>query len=91
LLGRLELEEGGRVYISERTFTITRATVNFTNENTIEPTLDLQAQTRISEYTVTINATGGLKDLEASFTSDPVGHRGSDLLPPAERIGEQYG
>jgi outer membrane protein assembly complex protein YaeT len=72
LLGRLELDEGGRVYISERTFTINRAAVTFTNENTIEPTLDLQAQTRIAEYTVTINATGGLKDLEASFTSDPV-------------------
>ena len=72
LLGRLELDEGGRVYISERVFTVTRAAITFTNENTIEPTLDLKAETRIAEYTVTINATGGLKDLQASFTSDPV-------------------
>jgi outer membrane protein assembly complex protein YaeT len=72
LLGSLELDEGGRVYISERTFTITRAAVTFANEKTIEPTLNLKAQTRIAEYTVTINATGGLKDLQASFTSDPV-------------------
>jgi outer membrane protein assembly complex protein YaeT len=72
LLGRLELDEGGRVYISERNFTVTRAAVIFTNENTIEPTLDLQAQTRIAEYTITISATGGVKDLQASFTSDPM-------------------
>jgi outer membrane protein assembly complex protein YaeT len=71
LLGRLEMDEGGRVYISERVFTLTRAAVTFTNENTIEPTLDLKADTRISDYIVTINATGGLKDLAASFTSDP--------------------
>ena len=72
LLGRLELDEGGRVYVSERIFTINRASVTFTNENTIEPKLDLKAETRIAEYTVTVNVTGGLNDLVASFTSDPV-------------------
>ena len=71
LLGRLELDEGGRVYIAERVFAVTRAVVIFTNENTIEPTLDLNADTRIGEYIVTINAAGGLNDMEASFTSDP--------------------
>ena len=44
----------------------------FTNEKTIEPNLDLRAETRIAEYTVTVNATGGLNNLEASFTSDPM-------------------
>ncbi len=71
LLGRVELEEGGRVYIGDRIFTVSRATVSFTKENAIEPTLDLQAQTRIAEYTVTVHAQGGLKDLKAVFSSDP--------------------
>ncbi len=71
LRGRIELEEGGRVYVSERTFTISHAVVSFANEQRIEPILDLRADTRIGEYLISFNANGGLKDMDASFTADP--------------------
>ncbi len=71
LLGRLELDEGGRVYFAERAFLIDRATVSFTNENVIAPFLNLSARTVVSDYTITFNASGGLRDLETSFSSEP--------------------
>jgi outer membrane protein assembly complex protein YaeT len=71
LLGRLELDEDGRIYFAERSFTIQNGVINFTNEQAIEPYVNLTAETRVSDYAITIQATGGLRDLETSFTSDP--------------------
>jgi|GEM_PF-6454860 len=69
LLGRFELEEGGQLYFSERTFSITRATIDFTDETSVRPNFNVNAQTTVGAYDVTLSLTGDIDRPETNLTA----------------------
>ena len=72
LLGRIEIEEGGELYLAERTYPIERGRITFTNEQRIEPSLDVLARTRAGGLDITLQVEGGgAERLETRLTSDP--------------------
>jgi len=70
LLGRLALEEGGELYLRERTYYLERGLISFYNPSQIEPSLDLAAKTQVDEYEITLQISGEPGDLETSLTSE---------------------
>ena len=70
LLGRVELGEGGEVYLAENEYIIETGVVDFTNETRIRPSLNLRARTQVAGHDITLLATGDGEDLDTQFTSD---------------------
>ncbi len=70
LLGRLALEEGGELYLRERTYYLERGLISFYNPSQIEPSLDLAAKTQVDEYEITLRISGEPGNLETSLTSE---------------------
>lgn len=71
ITGRMDLEEGGILYLGGRNYLAERASVTFINERRIEPLLDVQAQTKAGGRQITLQARGPLGNkLETTFTSD---------------------
>ncbi len=71
LTGRVNLGEGGELYLSERKYLVDRGIITFISDQRIEPVFDLQAKTEASGYEVTLAVTGSGKDRETLLTSDP--------------------
>lgn len=71
LTGRINLGEGGELYLSERKYLVDRGIITFISDQRIEPVFDLQAKTEASGYEVTLAVTGSGKDRETLLTSDP--------------------
>ncbi len=72
LLGRATIEEGGQLFFAERAYTVERGMVTFTNEQKIEPTLDILARTRVAGHDISLNLSGGgAERLETRLAADP--------------------
>jgi autotransporter translocation and assembly factor TamB len=75
LVGRLNLEDGGEIYLRERTYYLERGLISFNNTSRIEPGLDLTARTQAKDAGVPIDITlrisGTPDDMETTLTSDP--------------------
>lgn len=72
LLGRITLEEGGELYFSERSYNVERGTITFTNDQKIEPTLDILARTRVAGHDISLLiAGGGPEKISTTLSSDP--------------------
>jgi outer membrane protein assembly complex protein YaeT len=71
LTGRVNLAEGGELYLSERKYLVDRGVITFISDQRIEPVFDLQAKTEAAGYEVTLAVTGSGKDRETVLTSDP--------------------
>ena len=71
LSGRLSIEEGGTLTLNERTYTVERGNILFTNERRIEPTLDILATTKVGEYDISLQINGTTGKTETTLTSDP--------------------
>ncbi|MBL8218595.1 MAG: translocation/assembly module TamB domain-containing protein [Bryobacterales bacterium] len=72
LTGRLTIDEGGQLFLNERTYTVERGAVIFTDERRIAPTLDIAARTRVNEYDITLRVQGPPgRELQTSLLSDP--------------------
>lgn len=72
LLGRITLEEGGELYFSERSYSVDRGVVTFTNDQKIEPTIDVLAKTRVASHDVSLQiAGGGAQKISTTLSSDP--------------------
>jgi outer membrane protein assembly complex protein YaeT len=75
MTGRLELEEGGELYLRERTYYLERGIISFNNENRIEPFLDVTTRTEAraggEDYEITLQISGEADNLETRLTSDP--------------------
>lgn len=69
--GRITLEEGGELYLNERTYLVERGVITFTGEQRIEPSLDILAQTKASGYDITLQIAGDPGDTKTTLTSDP--------------------
>ncbi len=70
LLGRVELGEGGQVFLAENEYVIETGVVDFTSETRIRPSLNLSARTQVAGHEITLLANGDGDDLSTQFTSD---------------------
>ncbi|WP_169315317.1 translocation/assembly module TamB domain-containing protein [Terriglobus roseus] len=69
--GGLQLEDGGQINFAGRNFRIDQGRVDFTAANRIAPRFNLQAESTIGTYLVTLKLNGDEKNLDASFQSEP--------------------
>ncbi|HYP09439.1 MAG TPA: translocation/assembly module TamB domain-containing protein [Bryobacteraceae bacterium] len=70
LLGRIVVNQGEVQFFGTK-YTINRGEIAFYNPAKIEPVLDMDLETRVRGVLVTINFTGPLSKLNASYRSDP--------------------
>jgi translocation and assembly module TamB len=76
LSGDLEIDRGGEITLFGKRYVVTQGTVYFSNPSRIEPTIDIEAETRVrvpgETYRITASVRGGLSRIERpTFTSDP--------------------
>ena len=70
LLGRVEIERG-KVYFSGNTYEVRKGVAHFSNPREINPVFDLEADTRLRNYRLTLQANGTLDRVTTRITSDP--------------------
>ncbi len=70
ILGSINITEGTATF-SGTTYQLEHGDIYFTNPVRIEPTIDLDAVTRIEQYDVTIGLHGGVANLQPTFSSEP--------------------
>ncbi len=70
LLGNIHLL-GGQMAFRGNTFQLTRGDINFANPFRLDPVLNVEATTTISQYQVTINFSGAASRLSMTYRSDP--------------------
>lgn len=70
VLGRVSISQGDVNFFGNK-YTIKRGEVAFYNPTTIEPTLDMDLETRVRGVNVTVNFSGPVKKLNVSYRSDP--------------------
>jgi translocation and assembly module TamB len=70
LLGHIHLL-GGQMAFRGNNYTLTRGDINFANPFLLDPDLNVEATSVISQYQVTINFSGKASKLTLSYRSDP--------------------
>jgi len=68
--GRAEVETG-TVYFQRNEFNVKKGVFDFINPYKIEPTIDIQSETKIREWTVFLKISGTPDTLRFDMTSDP--------------------
>jgi hypothetical protein len=68
--GRAEIERG-RLYFQGRTYVIQKGTLDFVNPRRLDPLFDIEAETRIRAYRLTLRVSGTLERVTPTLTSDP--------------------
>jgi hypothetical protein len=99
LIGQVEFLEGGEASLLGNRYEIERASLNFSDPETIEPFINLQASTWVQEFQITVRLSGTFDRFVSTATSTPplstpeiysllgVGHRGSSLGSSAMGLG----
>lgn len=70
LLGRVAVNQGEIIFFGNR-YSIVQGEVTFFNPAKIEPVLAMDLETKVRGYTVTLNFSGPLDQLNFSYRSDP--------------------
>ncbi|MBN2369900.1 MAG: translocation/assembly module TamB domain-containing protein [Vicinamibacteria bacterium] len=70
VMGRAEIERG-RVYFGGNTYVIRRGTIDFSNPQTIDPFFDIEAETYVRAYRVTLKLSGTVQRIQTTLSSDP--------------------
>jgi translocation and assembly module TamB len=78
VLGRTDLT-GGELFFGGNRYVVQNGTIDFLNPVRTEPVLNLQVQTKINDYNITLGLQGPIERLHTTYTSDPA-------LPPADII-----
>gem|GEM_PF-977170 len=71
LTGRIDIEEGGELYLAEHTYVVQHGIVQFADERRIRPAFDVLATTESSNFEITLALTGEIGKVRAQFTSQP--------------------
>jgi translocation and assembly module TamB len=71
IFGRVEATPGGQVVYSDNEYRLERGLITFANPYRIDPVIDFVATTEVRSYDITLNLSGTLDRLDATFTSDP--------------------
>jgi translocation and assembly module TamB len=61
----------GQAIVRGNRFTLTRGDLNLTNPLRTQATLDLEAQTRVQQYDLTVDVSGPIGRLKMTYRSDP--------------------
>jgi len=69
-VGNIYLRSGDAIFRGNR-YTLTRGDIAMTNPFRTEPVLDLQVQTRIDKYDLTLEVSGPTDQIRFSYRSDP--------------------
>lgn len=78
VLGRADLT-GGDLFFGGNRYVVQSGTIDFLNPVRTEPVLNLQVQTKINDYNITLGLEGPMERLHTTYNSDPA-------LPPADII-----
>jgi translocation and assembly module TamB len=70
LLGHAEVERG-RIYFQGRTYVIRHGSLDFVNPSRLDPLFDVEAETRVQSYRITLRLNGTLDRVTPTLTSDP--------------------
>ncbi len=70
VLGRAEVDRG-RIYFQGRTYVIRQGVLDFVNPQKLDPLFDIEAETRIRSYRITLRMGGTLERVTPTLTSDP--------------------
>ena len=70
LLGRVEVERG-KVFFRGNTYDVRKGVANFSNPREINPVFDIEADTRVRSYRLTLQANGTIDRVSTRITSDP--------------------
>jgi translocation and assembly module TamB len=70
LLGHAEVDRG-RIYFQGRTYVIRHGSLDFANPSRLDPLFDIEAETRVQSYRVTLRVNGTLERVTPTLTSDP--------------------
>ncbi|HXY41546.1 MAG TPA: translocation/assembly module TamB domain-containing protein [Vicinamibacteria bacterium] len=70
ITGRAEIERG-RLYFQGRTYEVQRGTLDFVNPQRLDPLFDIEAETRVHSYRVTLRVAGTLERVTPTLSSDP--------------------
>jgi translocation and assembly module TamB len=70
ITGRAEVESG-TVYFRKNEFNVKKGILDFINPYKIEPTVDIQGDIKIRQWTVTLNVSGTLDNLKFNLSSNP--------------------
>ena len=70
VLGRAEIDRG-RVYFQGNTYVIRRGIIDFANPQKIDPLFDIEGETRLRSYRITLKVNGTLERVYPTLTSDP--------------------
>jgi len=76
--GRAEVESG-TVYFQRNEFNVKKGVIDFINPYKIEPTIDIQSEAKIREWTIFLKISGTPDTLRLDMTSDP-SEREEDIL-----------
>jgi len=68
--GRVQIDRG-RIYFQGRTYVVQRGVLDFVNPQRLDPLFDIEAETRIRSYRVTLRVSGTLERVTPTLTSDP--------------------
>jgi outer membrane protein assembly complex protein YaeT len=80
IVGRIALNEGGEISLNQRTYYINRGIITLSNQNRIEPELDIRAQTEVSNNTITLLLSGTPEKLMTTLTSEPESMSEAEIL-----------
>ena len=69
-VGNVYLRSGSAIFRGNR-YTLTRGDISMTNPFQTEPVLDMQVQTRIDKYDLTLEVSGPPDQIRLSYRSDP--------------------
>ena len=70
VLGRADVDHG-RVYFQGNTYVIRSGSIDFSNPQKIDPVFDIEAETQLRSYRVTLKVAGTLERVSPTLTSDP--------------------
>jgi translocation and assembly module TamB len=70
VLGRLE-SNGGVVYFRNNEFKLVNGVAEFVDPRRINPMVDLQAETKVKEYLISLSVSGTVDKVQVALSSDP--------------------
>ena len=68
--GRAEVDSG-TIYFRRNEFNVKKGVLDFINPYKIEPTVDIQGDVKIREWTIFLNMSGTMENLKFNLSSDP--------------------
>ncbi|HEX6201772.1 MAG TPA: translocation/assembly module TamB domain-containing protein, partial [Thermoanaerobaculia bacterium] len=71
VLGQVEVDPGGDVVYADNEYEVERGLLTFANPRRIDPVIDFVATTEVRSFDITLNLSGTVDRLNATFTSDP--------------------